>query len=219
MKRIFLILVIFTSLAACKKDDKPKVLTPKEQSKADDKRIIEYMESHKVEDYFVGKMSNNIDWRIIDLADDDTEDTETLFDLMGENVIETKYKDVDYKMYYYIKDKGAGHQVDAKETVRVDYNVFSLFTYKLKDRVDFTDLTVEFPIPGLIEGWKLGLEKFNVGIKPADFPGTSDFPYRKLIENPGRGILLVPSGIAYGPGSNILRFDIVVYDSTPAEEE
>ena len=217
MKKIFLLLAIFTSIIACDKDDEVTVLTPEEQSKADDEQVIKYMKSYKFVDFHVGGKVNNIDWKIVELEDDDTEETVTLFDLMGENVINTTFNGVDYKMYYYVKDTGKGDVVTDTDIIHVDYNVFSLYGSEMSDRIDHSDFTAKFSVQGLIEGWKLGLVNFNSGLKPDVFPGDSHSPYRELIDTPGRGIFLVPSGLAYGSG--VLRFDIVIYDNAPVEEE
>lgn len=218
MKKIFLLLAIFTSIIACNKDEAATGLSPEEQSKADEEQVIEYMKSHKFEDFHVGEMVNNIDWKIVELEEDDTEETITLFDLMGENVISTIFNGVDYNMYYYVKDIGKGDVVTDTDNIYVDYNVFSLYGSEMSKRIDYSDFTVKFDVQQLIEGWKLGLVNFNSGLKPDDFPReTSDSPYRELIDTPGRGIFLVPSGLAYGSG--VLRFDIVIYDNIAVEEE
>jgi len=218
MKKFFLILAIFTSVISCNKDEKVKVLTPKEQAKVDDDQTLEYMNSNKVIDFNVGGMINNVDWKIVPLDDDDTEDTETLFDLMGDNVINTSYKGVDYKMYYYVKDIGKGSKVADTDNIFVDYNLFRLSGSEMKERIDHSLFTTKFDIQKLIEGWRIGLINFNSGQKPSVFPGDSNFPYRKLVDTPGRGIFIVPSGLAYGSGSGVLRFDVVIYDNIPVEE-
>jgi hypothetical protein len=218
MKKIFLLLAIFTSIIACKKDDENKMLTPEEQSKVDDDKIIEYMKSYKFEYLHVGKLPRNIDWKLIPVEDDDPEGTQTLYDLMKDNVITTTFDGVDYKMYYYLEDEGKGDAVSNTDNVVVDYNVFYLHGYKMSERIDFTELSVaKFDISKLIEGWKLGLEKFKSGLKPDGFPQTpTNSDYRKGVDTPGRGILLVPSGLAYRSG--VLRFDVVVYDNEAVEE-
>ena len=223
MKKIFLLLAIFTSIIACKKDDEIVALTPAEQSKVDDDRIVEYMKSYKIEGFHVGLLPRNIDWKIVPLTDEDDESTETLFDLMGENIISTNFAGVDYKMYYYNIDVGSGSEITSTDRVYVDYNLFSIFDSEMKDRTDYTEFSVaKFNLPDLIEGWKLGIDKFNSGTKSSEFP-TEGTPtagdYRELVDNPGRGVLLVPSGLAYGPGSNVLRFDVVTYDNVAVEEE
>ena len=223
MKKIFLLLAIFTSIIACKKDDENVALTPEEQSKVDDDYIIEYMKSYKLEGFHVGLLPRNIDWKIVPLAEEDDESVETLFDLMGENIISTNFGGVDYKMYYFNIDVGSGNEITSTDIVHVDYNVFPLFKSEMSDRADYSEFSVaKFNLQDLIEGWKLGIDKFNSGTKSSEFPTEGDpsaGDYRELIDKPGRGVLLIPSGSAYGPGSNVLRFDIVTYDNSAIEEE
>ena len=223
MKKIFLLLAIFTSILGCKKDDENVVLTPEEQSKVDDDRIVEYMKSYKIEGFHVGLLPRNIDWKIVPLTDEDDESTETLFDLMGENIISANSGGVDYKMYYFNIDVGSGSEITSTDVVHVDYNVFPIFDSDMKDRIDYTEFFVaKFNLPDLIEGWKLGIDKFNSGTKSSEFPteeDPSDSDYRELIDNPGRGVLLIPSGLAYGSGTDVLRFDVVTYDNIAVEEE
>ena len=255
MKKFFLILLIFTSIVACDKDDAVKVVSPEEQAKIDNDQTIEYMKSNKFIDLHVGKMVNNIDWKIVPLDEGDSEETKSLFDLMGENVINTKFNGVDYKMYYYVKDTGKGSKIVDTDIIDFDYNVFSLSGSEMSERIDHSLFTIKFDIQQLIKGWGLGLVNFNSGIKPSVFPGEKvekkDIvvdcdgltdeecyelkkdeylrmanlpgryavdPYREKIDTPGRGIFLVPSGLAYGSGSGVLRFDVVIYDNIPVEE-
>jgi len=221
MKKIFLLLAILAVVVSCKKDEN-KGLSPEEQSIADNDQIVEYMKTHKFEDYNLGKMNNNIDWMIVPIEyDEDSVTTDTtLFEIMGDNVIATNKGGVDYKLYYFVKDTGKGDVVSDTASVHVDYNVFSLYKYKMKDRMDYSEFyPANFDIPTLIDGWKEGIVKFNYGLRPEGFPvDIKRPPYREEIDTPGRGIFLVPSGLAYGPGSGVLRFDIVVYDKSDEEE-
>ena len=220
MKKIFLILLLFTVIISCKKDDK-KGLTPEEQAVVDQEQIMEYMKTYKLVPIFDGELPRHIEWVILPLDDDDDEKTKTLFDIMGDNVIETNYNGVDYKMYYYIIDKGAGGEDSnpkKDERVYVDYNVFNLFRHKMSDRIDKTEFAIaNFQLNhGLFEGWNLGLPKFNSGNTEGL---TDDKQYRELTKKPGRGILIMPSGLAKGPGTGSLRFDIVLYHNEKVEVE
>ena len=217
MKKVFLILAIFTSIIACKKDDGTKALTPKEQSVVDQDKIMEYMKTNKFEDFHVGVLPRHIDWKIVPLDDDD-ENTETLFNLMGENIIESNFNGVDYKMYYYIIDKGAGGEGSSPKSddrIYVDYNAFSLYKHEMGDRLDKTEFNIRnFEMNKfLYEGWNLGFPKFNSGITD----GLTVEEYRKETITPGRGILIMPSGLSNNSG--VLRFDIVLYHNEEVEVE
>jgi len=60
------------------------------------------------------------------------------------------------------------------------------------------------------------LPKFNSGNTEGL---TDDKQYRELTKKPGRGILIMPSGLAKGPGTGSLRFDIVLYHNEKVEVE
>lgn len=201
---------------ACKKDE-VTVLTPAEQAKVDDDQIIEYMKTYKFVDFYVGQTLRNIDWELKPILEDDPESTQSLFDIMGENFISTTHNGVDYKIYYYVVRGVEGLGVTPTETdnVIVDYNVFNLYSEDRFDPPTYIYKTFNFNLPGLIPGWKISIEKFKTGMKTSDFPtddsSPTDSDYRKNIDTPGRGILLIPSGLAYGSG--VLRFDLVLYDN------
>jgi hypothetical protein len=218
MKKFFLLLILFISVLACKKDDENKPLTPAEQEEVDQEQIMEYMKTYKLEGYHVGQLPRHIDWKIVPMDDDEPEDTQSLYDLMKDNVIEEKIDDVNCKMYYYIIDKGAGGENStpkADERIYVDYNVFRLHTHNWSDRIDYTEFNIlDFVLNNnLYKGWNLGLPKFNSG----DTKGLDVSEYRKKTITPGRGILIIPSSLANHSG--VLRFDIVLYHNEDVKIE
>ena len=167
MKKVLLLLMIFTLVYSCEKDE-ASGLTAEEQSVVDNDKIVEYMKSHKFISFHEGNMVNNIDWKAVDLEEGDTEDM-SIYNLMSSNVIETEYDGVSYKMYYYLKDKNVNGEVPEDESVvYVDYNVFNLGGEKT---IDASIVTAHFGLSGLIEGWKLGMKQFTTGDKPSVFPG------------------------------------------------
>jgi len=229
-KNILYILLLMLSVFSCTKDegtgtsdakkDENKGLTPEEQAVVDQEQIMEYMKTYKLVFVDEGELSRHIEWETRPLTGDDDEDTETLYDLMGDNVIETNYNGVNYKMYYYIIDKGAGGEYSnpkKDEMIYVDYNVFNLFRHKMSDRIDKTEFAIaNFQLNnGLFEGWNLGIPMFNSG----NTDGLKFEEYRDKTIKPGRGILIMPSGLAKGPGTGALRFDIVLYHNEKVEVE
>jgi len=219
-------ITVFATLIACKKDEE-ETITPAEQSLVDDENLIEYMKTHELKDFHVGEMKDNIDWVIEEIAEDAPEGTVTLYDVMSENVIEVVENDVVYKMYYFnINPTAEGGTPAEKDSVFVDYKLFSLYNAQY-DSSPLFNPTI-FQLDKVILGWQLGMQKINRGIKSDPFPANYDVdPYRENIENPGKAIFLIPSGLAYGtnsagsiPPNQVLRFDIVLYDYiTYVEEE
>jgi len=220
MRKILFVLSLMLAIVSCKKDDEE--LTPAEKSVADNETIIEYLKEYRLVDFYPGMMLNNIDWQMEKIPEEELETSESLYDLMSENVIETSFEGVDYKIYYYIIDEGEGGVYpETEDNIVVDYNGFNLTATTVFDESVLAPL--QFQLESLIPGWKEGLLKFKTGVKPEGFPldPESDYdyhdPYREQIVNPGRGFLIIPGGMAYG---NIVRFDIVLYDKiTPETEE
>jgi FKBP-type peptidyl-prolyl cis-trans isomerase FkpA len=91
-------------------------------------------------------------------------------------------------LHYIISDPGTGGHPNINSTVTVQY------TGKLLDGTEFDSGTATFPLRNVIKGWQEGIPLFKLK---------------------GRGKLLIPSYIGYGPsGSNsippnaVLVFDI-----------
>lgn len=96
-------------------------------------------------------------------------------------------------LYYVISGAGSGNiTYNANTTVKVKYTG-RLLTGKI-----FEQSTIEYPVGGFIDGWKIGIP---------------------LIQKGGKVRLLIPSGLAYGPGGQgsipanaVLDFDIELLD-------
>lgn len=219
MKNIFISIIMLTTILACKKDE-PATISPEEQASIDDAKIVDYMKSHSIKPFHEGEIANNIDWKVIKIEESATH--ESLYDLMKNNIIESTVNGVKYKMYYYNIKEGEGNTPSESDTVYVDYKLFSFSDVKYDSSPSLS--VAKFDLNNLIRGWQLGIQKIKSGKKPADFPGIykKDYdvnPYREYISSPGKAILLLPSGLAYGPSftgnippNEVLRFDIVLYD-------
>jgi FKBP-type peptidyl-prolyl cis-trans isomerase FkpA len=94
-------------------------------------------------------------------------------------------------LYYVIEEEGKGKQPTADSEVTVAYKGY--FTNKtVFDQSD--EKGISFPLSGVIAGWTEGIQYFKEG---------------------GKGILLIPSDLGYGPqgqgpipGGSVLVFDI-----------
>jgi FKBP-type peptidyl-prolyl cis-trans isomerase FkpA len=101
----------------------------------------------------------------------------------------------DEGLYYIIQNPGTGAQPTASSSVKVAYKGY----YTNGQAFDASYVAgVEFSLANVIEGWQIGIPKFKKG---------------------GNGILLIPSGLAYGPkgkgdipGNTVLIFDITLID-------
>ena len=254
MRKIFLLLSLFIAISACKKDEETQ-LSPSEQSKVDNDILVEYMKIHVLkteifrteeetdQEYAekIKRSSTKVDWKVENLADDAPEGTETLFDLMGESYIAHNEDGTDYKVYYYRIDEGVGANPVDEDEVVVDYfgNYLSGTNFDNSLR---NQSCAEFPLDKVIKGWTLAIPMFKIGeVRDGvnEFPGVregdqeegeeADYevnPYREKMDNYGRGIILIPSGLAYGPNgssgispNSVLSFDIVLFDIKEVEED
>jgi FKBP-type peptidyl-prolyl cis-trans isomerase FkpA len=102
-----------------------------------------------------------------------------------------KAKRTDSGLYYVIEEEGTGKQPDGSSEVTVAYKGY--FTNKtVFDQSDAKGIS--FPLQNVIPGWTEGIQLFKEG---------------------GKGILLIPSNLGYGPdgmgpipGGSALIFDI-----------
>lgn len=97
---------------------------------------------------------------------------------------------VDYKLYYLVTQEGANNvQFPSKvDSVHVSYKGMLL------DHTEFdrSDYGTWLEMRGVISGWTYGLEKFNPGNFTVNTDGSFSFT------GVGKGILFIPSGLAYG---------------------
>lgn len=91
-------------------------------------------------------------------------------------------------LYYIIENPGTGTQptIDSEVTVR--------YSGKFLSGTVFDSGTASFPLSNVIKGWQEGIPLYKAG---------------------GKGTLIIPSGLAYGPngsgpipGNTVLLFDI-----------
>ncbi|MEN8136997.1 MAG: hypothetical protein ABFR62_01015 [Bacteroidota bacterium] len=225
MKKIFLLFAIFTLAISCNKDEEEEPLSPAEQALADDAEIVEYMKTHKIV-FLDGVWQNNIDWKVEEILEDDPEGTESLFDIMGANVIENVKNGINYKMYYHFVEQGGSSDfVEETDEFHADYTVSYLSGSILEttgSKLDATKFT--YDTESLYKGWQLILEILHTGTLPNATPPSLPDTYRSIVEKPGRAIILIPSGLAIGDAGDVtqtsrmpLHFDMVIYNKTTVE--
>lgn len=102
-----------------------------------------------------------------------------------------KAKRTESGLYYVIEKEGTGNKPDANSEVTVAYKGF----FTNKEVFDQSDAKgISFPLQNVIPGWTEGIPYFKEG---------------------GKGILLIPSELGYGPdgggpipGGSVLIFEI-----------
>lgn len=97
-------------------------------------------------------------------------------------------------LYYIIEKAGNGKHATAADKVKVHYKGTLIDGTKFDSSYD-RNQPIDFPLSGVIKGWTEGIP---------------------LLEEGGKGKLLIPSGLAYGqnapPGSPIKANDVLIFD-------
>ncbi|MCL7754909.1 FKBP-type peptidyl-prolyl cis-trans isomerase [Polaribacter sp. Z022] len=126
--------------------------------------------------------------------------------------------DIDYTLYYYIKNVGTpavdkGYPTVMDSVFVKYYGQAIVTTESLSTAFDSNDNTW-FTLNGVIRGWAHGFTKFKGGNNI-----TNNGPI--TFENGGKGLLFIPSGLAYGNtgsgtgdviANECLVFNIELYD-------
>ena len=210
MRKFILLLSVFALFISCEKEEMvDPLIALEERAKADDEALVAYMKAHKLVIDEESDSPNNVNWEIKGLSGLDGPDTKSLWDLMGSDPIVWDYEGIEFNIYYYEIEEGAGVNPKVADRLSVDYNA-----YVMPDElVDASVKTsVKFDLSSLIGAWQLAVPMFKTGAKEDGFPVDCDEcdPYREQITQPGKGIILSPSALAYG--QDIMRFDMVLYD-------
>lgn len=208
----FLLLIL--SVFSCAKDEGA---TDAEQSVIDEKIIVEYLSSHKL-DSTATHPDNNINWTITPATDGD----ETLADIALRD--STTSGGVVY--YYYYIEIEEGNNIDggtSSELMVADFNEYLLDNTQLSTSENDAD-ALELEISSRISGVRTAMTKhFFTGVISSSI---LDPVYRVDTEGPGRGIIIFPSGLGYKDIGNDkiapnqpLRVDLVLYTKTNFPEE
>ena len=210
---IFILSIILLIAYSCAKEEG---VPDSEQSLIDDKIIVEYLSSHKL-DSTATHPDTHINWSIIPANDGD----KTLANIALKD--STTTGGVVY--YYYYIEIEEGKNIEggtAKDLIVVDFNEHLLDERLISSSADATD-AVDLEIDSRINGIKIGLKHFFTGIIPVD---DLEINYRTDTDVPGRGILIFPSGLGYKDIGNSeiapnqpLRVDLVLYTKKDFPEE
>tara|TARA_R110001583_G_scaffold135989_3_gene287842 strand:+ start:20074 stop:20934 length:861 start_codon:yes stop_codon:yes gene_type:complete len=182
LKNLFFILVASIVIFSCKKDETSATFDAEAQAKIDDDILIEYLQSHYLNDEDGGI------WTI----------TNGESSLMGQVDIQNiSYNDISYKLYYLKQQEGVTISPSGVDSINYSYTGMLLdstvFDSKKKSswgRVTNTSPTIS--LESLITGWQYAFTLFKGGNVVVN--SDESFYY----ENYGKGILFIPSGLAYG---------------------
>ena len=177
-KNLFLILSLSIVFFSCKKDDNnDSEFDAAAQSLLDDEALIEYLQTHYL---------NEDDGGIWTVANGESP-------LMNDNRLAVQdiiENDISYKLYYLMQESGVETEI---LPTRAD-SVLTTYTGMLLDSTVFDSRSshIWFSLTSVINGWGYGFTNFKGGTKITE--DDESFYY----ENSGKGILFIPSGLAYG---------------------
>lgn len=204
IKNLLFLLILAAVIFACNKDD--KVTDPIEQAVVDDKALIEYMQTH-----YLNEDDGGI-WTI-------DAGQSSIYDDPRLSVDEITENDIDYKLYYLVEAEGSE---DSFYPSPVD-SVLTTYTGMTMDSLVFDTSRGAlrwFSLVSVIKGWSYGFTHFKGG----DLLLNPDESF--YYENYGQGILLIPSGLAYGingsssiPGDTPLIFQMTLQDVNEADHD
>lgn len=123
-------------------------------------------------------------------------------------IIDVTENEIDYKLYVYIAEEGsASPEPDKGFPTRVD-SVFVKYSGRTFSGTTFSENAFDtntsgiwFSLNGVIDGWSYGMTKFKGGSLKKD-PNGGPFNGPITYLNSGRGVIFIPSGLAYA-SSNV----------------
>ncbi|MES2061573.1 MAG: FKBP-type peptidyl-prolyl cis-trans isomerase [Bacteroidota bacterium] len=120
--------------------------------------------------------NNTITLPVVDPAVQAKADDDAIVAYLAAHTTITATKDATSGLYYQVLEPGTGAAITANSTLVVNYA-----SKNIKDvQIEAND-NVSFKLSTLIPGWQIGLPK---------------------IKNGGKILLIIPSGLAYGPYGN-----------------
>ena len=186
IKNILVLFVIGLAIFSCKKDDDNSAdYDAGGQSIIDDSVLIDYLKTHYL---------NEVDGGIWTITNGETP-------LMGQvNTQNIIYNDVAYKLYYLRQNEGSSIAPSAVDSIYATYTGMLLDSTVFDTKTTFSWNIGSSPaiLSGLIPGWQYGFTNFKGGTVVQNADESFDF------EDYGKGILFIPSGLAYRNASQSL---------------
>lgn len=172
-KNLFLILTAGIIIFSCGNDDKDESFDAAAQSIIDDELLIEYLQTHYL---------NEEDGGIWTITSGETA-------LMGQvDVQEITKDDVKYNLYYLSQSEGVTVSPSSVDSIYFSYTGILLDSTVFDSRISPSWLTLD----RFISGWQYGFTNFKGGNVVVNEDESFYF------EDFGKGILFIPSGLAYG---------------------
>jgi len=181
IKNLLVLFAICLAIFSCKKDDDDSDdYDAASQSIIDDNTLIEYLKTHYLnEDGALDTITNGQSSLMVDSR-------------LG--VQEIEYNEVDYKLYYLVKNEGSTISPSSVDSIYATYTGMLLDSTVFDSKTTFSwNIGSSAAIlSSLIPGWQYGFTNFKGGTIVQYEDESFDF------EDYGEGILFIPSGLAYG---------------------
>ncbi|MDX5586606.1 MAG: FKBP-type peptidyl-prolyl cis-trans isomerase [Aureibaculum sp.] len=183
LKYIIPILTLLIVFYSCNKDSNDdEIFDAAAQSIIDDESLVDYLQSH----YYIPAGDNEPFGTVDTIMNNESS-------LFGQ--VETQnitHDDISYKLYYLLIDQGVNDNPTRYDSVFVKYRGFTLDSLKFDESTNFNTTRSWLDLNGVIQGWKYGFPNFKSGNNISE-PGEPI-----SFEDNGKGILFIPSGLAYG---------------------
>ena len=178
----FAIAFVITFFSCNKDDDDDETFDAEAQALLDDETLIDYLQSN----YYIPAEVNEPFGSIDSINNNET----SLYSQVITKEIE--HNDIKYNLYYLLIDGGVNNSPTRFDSVFVKYRGFTLDSIKFDESISFNSTKSWQDLNNVIQGWRHGFPYFKSGNnvtqpgEPIEFEGS------------GKGILFIPSGLAYG---------------------
>lgn len=178
-KNILFILAVSTVIFSCKNDDNDDSFDAAKQALEDDVTLIDYLQKHYL---------NEADGGIWTIKNGET----PLMEQVEKQ--EVTYNDVTYNLYVLKQNVGATVSPTKVDSIYFTYTGMLLDSTVFDSKTNFSWNIGANPttLDMLIPGWQYGFTNFKGGNVVINADESFDF------EDYGKGILFIPSGLAYG---------------------
>lgn len=184
-KNIFFMLAVSTVIFSCSKDNDKEVFDAAKQALDDDVTLIKYLQTHYL---------NESDGGIWTIKNGET----PLMDQVETQ--EVTYNDVAYKLYILKQNEGSTVSPTNIDSIYCTYTGMLLDSTVFESKTNFSWNIGPNPatLDRYISGWQYGFPNFKGGNVVINADESFDF------EDYGKGILFIPSGLAYGNSVQIV---------------
>lgn len=184
-KLLLIVALLFIYASSCEDDPIYEPFDYAAQALKDNDSLVKYMQEHFL----------NADGELEEITNDEPAiyDDDNLFEKIVAYHPEGR-ENVNYTLYYYIANEGVNEQPTRVDMVNVIYKGIHMDTHEAFDQDAWGNWWRLYD--QVIPGWGYGVINFKSGDKTDLGDGTFEY------NNTGKGILFIPSGLAYNSLGN-----------------